>query len=238
MRESSTDHRSDPSFVSSSLLLLLQALAVASYYHDDWPLLVICPSSLRLNWESEIYRWLPILSKEHVFVILNAKDGRACLTRDETSKKVQGHAFGVVIISYDLVAKLESEIKKYKFGVVIADESHNLKSGKAQRTKSILPILKAATRAILLSGTRQRQTHAHTSIRHACGILFPTLIFILILIRRSCVKLFVLPPPAAMNRPAELFTQISALKPGLFPRFEEFGMRYDKKGMIKHTPLA
>ena len=28
----------------------LQAIAVMSYYHSDWPLLVICPSSVRLAW--------------------------------------------------------------------------------------------------------------------------------------------------------------------------------------------
>jgi len=37
--------------------------------------------------------------------------------------------------------------------VVIADESHCIKSFKAQRTKAIVPLLKSARRAILLTGT-------------------------------------------------------------------------------------
>lgn len=98
----------------------IQSLAVATYYHDDLPLLVICPSSLRLNWAEEIDRWLPIKT-DQVFVVFNAKDGLACLTRDEHHKKVQGRQFGVVIISYDLATKMTNEIKQYKFGIIIAD---------------------------------------------------------------------------------------------------------------------
>ena len=28
----------------------LQAIAVMTYYRSDWPLLVVCPSSVRLTW--------------------------------------------------------------------------------------------------------------------------------------------------------------------------------------------
>ena len=28
----------------------LQAIAIMNYYHEDWPLLVVCPSSVRLAW--------------------------------------------------------------------------------------------------------------------------------------------------------------------------------------------
>jgi len=54
----------------------------------------------------------------------------------------------------------------------------------AKRTKCIVPLLKQAKRAILLSGT------------------------------------------PALNRPEELYTQIHALHPKLFPNHHEFGMRY------------
>jgi SWI/SNF-related matrix-associated actin-dependent regulator of chromatin subfamily A-like protein 1 len=37
--------------------------------------------------------------------------------------------------------------------VVVADESHFLKNDKAQRTKATLPLIKRATRAVLLTGT-------------------------------------------------------------------------------------
>ena len=36
----------------------LQALAIAQYYRAEWPLLVVCPSSLRANWAKEAQQWL------------------------------------------------------------------------------------------------------------------------------------------------------------------------------------
>ena len=34
----------------------LQAIAVMDYYRSDWPLLVICPSSVRLAW-AEVHNY-------------------------------------------------------------------------------------------------------------------------------------------------------------------------------------
>ena len=34
----------------------LQALAIVSAFRQDWPLLVICPSSVRFSWKSAIIR--------------------------------------------------------------------------------------------------------------------------------------------------------------------------------------
>ena len=35
----------------------VQAIAVMSWYSEDWPVLIVCPSSLRLNWKTEILKW-------------------------------------------------------------------------------------------------------------------------------------------------------------------------------------
>ena len=60
----------------------------------------------------------------------------------------------VVIVSYDLCHRImETTLKLVKFKIIIADECHYLKNGKALRTKAILPMLIKAKRAILLSGT-------------------------------------------------------------------------------------
>lgn len=59
----------------------------------------------------------------------------------------------MTVISYDLVAKLEKAVKDRNFKVVVCDESHFLKSAKAQRTKATTPIIRNARRAVLLTGT-------------------------------------------------------------------------------------
>ena len=47
----------------------IQALAIASAYQNDWPLLIVCPSSVRYSWRSAIFRWLPSVPEEDVIVI-------------------------------------------------------------------------------------------------------------------------------------------------------------------------
>ena len=37
----------------------IQALAVAFVFKNDWPLLVICPASLKFTWRDEVVKWLP-----------------------------------------------------------------------------------------------------------------------------------------------------------------------------------
>ncbi|ORX87504.1 hypothetical protein BCR32DRAFT_264267 [Anaeromyces robustus] len=119
----------------------IQALAICSYYKTNWPCLIICPSSLRLTWASEIHKWLNI-DEEFIQVIFSAKD-----VIRTTSK--------IIIASYDLISRkgMDEQIKKAKFNVVVADESHYLKNKDAKRTKIICPIIKNSKYALLLTGT-------------------------------------------------------------------------------------
>jgi len=61
----------------------------------------------------------------------------------------------VVICSFGLATSLAQcgKIKPGMFRCIIVDESHMLKNKSSQRTKSIIPLLTAASRVILLSGT-------------------------------------------------------------------------------------
>lgn len=113
----------------------IQALSVASYYNELWPLLVICPSSLRHTWAAEIEKWLEI-GQESISVITSGKDRPNNL---------------INIVSYDLATKMCSSLKDFK--VVIADESHYLKSPTTKRTLAVAPAIKNASCALLLSGT-------------------------------------------------------------------------------------
>ena len=117
----------------------IQALAIAQHYKKEWPLLIICPSSMRMAWKQQILKWSKLIPEDDINVVLTGKDD-----------PVSGY---VNIISYDLVVKFERIMLHNEFKVVIADESHFMKSSKAARTKACLPLLQKARRAILLSGT-------------------------------------------------------------------------------------
>ncbi|CAN6185096.1 unnamed protein product [Urochloa humidicola] len=133
----------------------LQAIAVASCLHDAWPVLVIAPSSLRLQWASMIQSWLNI-PMEDILVVLPQTGGshKAGFRLVYSNTKGDFRLDGVFnVISYDVVPKIQSTLLDLDFKIVIADESHFLKNGLAKRTIASLPVLQKAQYVILLSGT-------------------------------------------------------------------------------------
>ncbi|XP_024993672.1 SWI/SNF-related matrix-associated actin-dependent regulator of chromatin subfamily A-like protein 1 isoform X1 [Cynara cardunculus var. scolymus] len=133
----------------------LQAIAVASCVRDSWPVLVLTPSSLRLQWASMIQQWLGISSSDILVVLSNASGsnkGGFTIMRPNTKGSIR--LDGVFnIVSYDAVDKLQGVLMNSDFKVVIADESHYLKNAQAKRTSASLPILQKAHYTMLLTGT-------------------------------------------------------------------------------------
>ncbi|XP_049629576.1 DNA annealing helicase and endonuclease ZRANB3 isoform X2 [Suncus etruscus] len=123
----------------------IQAISIAYFYKEEWPLLIVVPSSLRYPWTEEIEKWIPELGPEEINVIQNKTD----TGRISTSK--------VTILGYGLLARdaetLIDVLNDQNFKVVIVDESHYMKSRNATRTKILLPLVQKAIRAILLTGT-------------------------------------------------------------------------------------
>ena len=119
----------------------VQAIGLSCLYQKDWPVLVICPSSLKFAWRDEITLWLgEILKKDEVQVIKHSKNDF------KEDKKYY-------IISYDLSVRMIDKIIEKKFNYIIADEAHYLKSRSAKRTMSLTPILQRSKRVVLLTGT-------------------------------------------------------------------------------------
>ncbi|CAI9156061.1 unnamed protein product [Rangifer tarandus platyrhynchus] len=123
----------------------VQAIGIAYFYKEEWPLLVVVPSSLRYPWTEEIEKWIPELSPEEINVIQNKTD----VGRISTSK--------VTVLGYGLLTTdaetLIDALSNQNFKVVIVDESHYMKSRSATRSRILLPIVQKAKRAILLTGT-------------------------------------------------------------------------------------
>ncbi|XP_037078361.1 LOW QUALITY PROTEIN: SWI/SNF-related matrix-associated actin-dependent regulator of chromatin subfamily A-like protein 1 [Pollicipes pollicipes] len=116
----------------------IQAIGIMRYFHD-WPLLVVCPSSMRYQWRQELHRFLPSQHPSTIVVMDTAKDFDADAR--------------ILIVSYDLVTRCAGRLRDVGFLSVIMDESHCLKNHKAARTRAALPLMRAARRCLLLSGT-------------------------------------------------------------------------------------
>ncbi|RDY14160.1 SWI/SNF-related matrix-associated actin-dependent regulator of chromatin subfamily A-like protein 1, partial [Mucuna pruriens] len=132
----------------------LQAIH-SSCIQDSWPVLILAPSSLRLQWASMIQQWLNIPSSD-ILIVLPQSGGsnRGGFNIVSSSAKSRICLDGLFnIISYDLVPKLQNMLMTCDFKVVIADESHYLKNAQAKRTTASLPVIKKAQYALLLSGT-------------------------------------------------------------------------------------
>ncbi len=102
----------------------VQALA-AIHAADAFPALIVCPASLRLNWQREIAQWLPTRSVE-ILGATSAPSGRAEIS----------------VINYDSLHKHVAPLKAAGLKALILDESHYCKSAKARRTKAARAIAK------------------------------------------------------------------------------------------------
>lgn len=123
------------------------AIAAACVYREDWPVLVVCPSSARHHWQSEILQIIPeeMLTPREVTVVDNG--------HHPLDSKTSQFQYKIIIISYSLVAKMHHLLATIPFNVIIADESHYIKNMNSQRCKCLVPMLQKSRRAILLSGT-------------------------------------------------------------------------------------
>ncbi|XP_027840177.2 SWI/SNF-related matrix-associated actin-dependent regulator of chromatin subfamily A-like protein 1 [Aphis gossypii] len=117
----------------------IQAIAIVKYYSDNFPLLIVCPSSMRYTWEEEIRLRLPNVPVSSICVL------------SKTNEQFIDPA--VVITSYDLMTRNKDMLLKFKFGIIVFDESHSLKSDKSARTKVALSLAMQSKQCILLSGT-------------------------------------------------------------------------------------
>jgi SWI/SNF-related matrix-associated actin-dependent regulator 1 of chromatin subfamily A len=104
-------------------------------------ILIVCPASLKINWQREIANY----SDRTVYIA-------------EGKKFSDEHDF--VIVNYDILKNFhnakdqeKSEILKINFDLVIMDEAHMISNPQAQRTKIANDIANKSNRVWLLSGT-------------------------------------------------------------------------------------
>ena len=119
----------------------IEALAVIQAA-NAYPALVICPASLKLNWQREAEKWLPGKG----IIILNGK------IPVDSPDQFQCPA-NIYILNYDILKKWKDFLSKIEFQAVIFDESHYCKNYKAIRTKMCMELSKKISIRLALTGT-------------------------------------------------------------------------------------
>jgi SWI/SNF-related matrix-associated actin-dependent regulator 1 of chromatin subfamily A len=125
-------------------------------------ILIICPASVKWNWVDEVTATLGDANKRLRFVIDGTPKKRADIFSDIAFLHDQDQS-SVVIINYDLLIALPptqiATLRTYLNGqALICDEAHYVKSRKAERTKLVMELSRAATARLLLTGTPIRNT--------------------------------------------------------------------------------
>jgi SNF2 family DNA or RNA helicase len=117
----------------------LQAISTIEYVYDSYPVVVVCPPSLVLNWAIEWNKWFP---NRKVSTVTNRKD-----FPDKGS-------YDVVVVGYSNIPHWEKKLVGHRS--YIFDESHYCKTPAAQRTKAAVKIARSAPKegiVLCLTGT-------------------------------------------------------------------------------------
>jgi SNF2 family DNA or RNA helicase len=105
--------------------------------------LVICPSSLVLNWAKEFKQWYPEMIVLSVMGTKKQREKSYEIFKNVSSKRV-------LIISKD-TWKLDKELHDWNFDVAVVDEAHFLRNWKSKQSEAIFKI--KATYRYPLTGT-------------------------------------------------------------------------------------
>ena len=117
--------------------------------HSRLPALIICPTSVMLNWRSEIQKFL----QRSAVVVYHGSNRQGFLNRikEATSPRGSTDTSLYVITSYD-TARIDCEdLNRIPWLYVVVDEGHNIKNPDAQRTRAIKTI--AGQHKLALTGT-------------------------------------------------------------------------------------
>ncbi len=149
-----------------------------------YPALVICPATLKWNWYNHTRNWLP---GKTIQVLGTETVGRADAN--------------LTIINYDQLKRYRDYLVQREFKAVIADESHWLKSAKAQRTQFVEEIVNGCLYGRTEKGRLDRRTKEQ--------------------LRKPVDVRLLLSGTPLLNRPDELVSQLQILD-----RLREFGGWY------------
>jgi SWI/SNF-related matrix-associated actin-dependent regulator 1 of chromatin subfamily A len=106
----------------------IQAIGVINASPEIHRVLIVCPASVKLNWQAECRKWL---------------------TRPLTVGMLNSAPADVEIINWDVLGK----VTNFAYDLVVFDEAHRAKNPKAARSKHAQRIARLAKKILCLTGT-------------------------------------------------------------------------------------
>ena len=103
-----------------------------------WPMLIVCPASLKGNWQRELKMWAGADS----LVI----EGKSLATLPDDLPPA-------VIVNYDILYDQRPLLGRYQWKCIAFDEIHNLSNRTSNRTKAAKYLSRMTTKVIGMSGT-------------------------------------------------------------------------------------
>jgi len=113
--------------LGKTIQLIAVILSYVENIDNPKPSIVVCPSSLALNWQNEIQKFAPSLTT----IVISGN-------LEERNKKINSITkYNVVITSYDLLKRDIETYKGIEFKYIIADEAQYIKNNNTQNAKAI-----------------------------------------------------------------------------------------------------
>lgn len=207
----------------------VQAIALAACYRcDSWPLLVVCPASLRLVWAEELEKWLPDLPPGSIHII-NDKTDRVQPDEGAPHRGLPA----VTITSYRMLEHLCC-------GVCKCDRAFKQRVGEAKKAVKEGLMLRPCMdlRACMASfGWRMlivdeshtlRTTGAPFDAQHTEAVWA---------VGRGATRIVLLSGTPSLSKPFDLFRQIDVLRPGLLGKDKfEFSANYCNRRVVPCYP--
>eukprot|EP01043_Picozoa_sp_COSAG02_P050350 COSAG02_NODE_5167_length_4576_cov_8.229171_4_plen_545_part_00 len=175
----------------------LQAIAMAAAYREEWPLLILAPSGLRANWIDEIRNWLP---QQWLDV---AAPAASWVNRKKMTKK----AAAAMPAAVHAVASADELPRSVDSLAPITIISYDL-----------LPKLSASE----LPEARVIICDESHSLKNRDAARTKAVLPMLLKARR----VLLMSGTPSLSRPSELFPQLHAIRPELFPRWDVYVERY------------
>lgn len=118
----------------------IQTIAVMLQKADEGPILVVAPTSVVLNWQSELKKFAPLLRT----VVLNQSVSKA-----KAIEKIS--AGDVMIASYGMMLTQIDNLETKEWGMIVLDEAHAIKNYNTKAFKSAIRL--NGKNRVVLTGT-------------------------------------------------------------------------------------